>query len=346
MPSVDQNRVAWEGYDWSDGGEEWSNKWGGSRMQWYGTLLPRLRSFLPAATILDLAPGFGRWSYFLKDWAEHLVLVDMSEKAIRGAHERLASFPNVSFHLNDGNSLAMIEDRSVDLVFSFDSLVHVEADVIEGYVDEIAAKLKPDGVAFIHHSNLAAFRRGAAIQGWMAAKCPSLLKLLVQSRLVDNIATQWRGASMSADKMSRFAAKAGLNVCSQELITWTSRRAVIDCITTLTPKGSRWERPTRRFTNPRFMRDADTWSSLAHLYDYGDDEAAALGRTGTHSSGRRLRPAVGDGWTGLGARPGTGSSEPRNHEGLGFLPNRTTKVEPLPGVDVTSIEPPSSVTMP
>src|SRR5579859_8081721 len=40
--------------------------------------------------------------------------------------------------MNDGTSLAMIEDGTVDLVFSFDSLVHVEADVMDAYLDEIA----------------------------------------------------------------------------------------------------------------------------------------------------------------------------------------------------------------
>lgn len=49
-------------------------------------------------------------------------------------------------------------DGAVDLAFSFDSLVHVEIDVIEGYLTELARVLVPDGVAILHHSNLAAER--------------------------------------------------------------------------------------------------------------------------------------------------------------------------------------------
>jgi cyclopropane fatty-acyl-phospholipid synthase-like methyltransferase len=39
-----------------------------------------------------------------------------------------------------------------DFVFSFDSLVHVESDVIENYLTQLAKKLKPNGIGFIHHS--------------------------------------------------------------------------------------------------------------------------------------------------------------------------------------------------
>src|SRR6266852_9871119 len=37
-------------YDWKDAGEEWSEPWGSSAAQWSGTILPRIRDFLPAGT--------------------------------------------------------------------------------------------------------------------------------------------------------------------------------------------------------------------------------------------------------------------------------------------------------
>ncbi|MBR8827309.1 MAG: hypothetical protein DSM107014_05285 [Gomphosphaeria aponina SAG 52.96 = DSM 107014] len=48
----------------------------------------------------------------------------------------------------------MIPDDSIDLVFSNDSLVHAEADVIESYLAQLSLKLKVNGVGFIQHSNL------------------------------------------------------------------------------------------------------------------------------------------------------------------------------------------------
>lgn len=49
-------------YDWKDSGEEWSAPWGNSAAQWFGTILPRTSQCLPAGTILEIAPGFGRWT--------------------------------------------------------------------------------------------------------------------------------------------------------------------------------------------------------------------------------------------------------------------------------------------
>lgn len=62
-------------------------------------------------------------------------------------------------YVNDGKSLAMVEDRSVDFAFSFDSLVHVEADVIAAYLNQLGKKLKPGGFTFLHHSNLESYRK-------------------------------------------------------------------------------------------------------------------------------------------------------------------------------------------
>ena len=43
MPDLQWNIAAWDGsYDWSTGGEEWSQVWGGSEAQWFGSLYPRL----------------------------------------------------------------------------------------------------------------------------------------------------------------------------------------------------------------------------------------------------------------------------------------------------------------
>ena len=56
----------------------------------------------------------------------------------------------------DGSSLRGVGDESVDLVFSFDSLVHADAMTMDAYVGECARVLRNDGVAFLDHSNLAA----------------------------------------------------------------------------------------------------------------------------------------------------------------------------------------------
>ena len=132
MADTESNLEIWnESWDWSGRGDEWSDWWGGTPALWFGALLPRIHAFLPAETILEIGPGYGRWSQYLKGLCRRLVLVDLAERCIEHCRGRFADASNIEYHVNDGRSLAMVEDGSVDLAFSFDSLVHAEADVLE-----------------------------------------------------------------------------------------------------------------------------------------------------------------------------------------------------------------------
>ena len=62
----------------------------------------------------------------------------------------------VEFSVTDGKSIPE-EGDSVDLVYWFDSLVHVERDVMASYLTELRRCLKPGRFAFIEHSNLGAY---------------------------------------------------------------------------------------------------------------------------------------------------------------------------------------------
>src|SRR5687767_243949 len=129
MPSVEENLRVWKDrYNWEQGGEEWSASWGSAEAQWYGTVYPRIHSFVPAQRILEIAPGFGRWTQMLKGHCQQLTVVDLSERCIEACKRRFQADDHITYHVNDGKSLAMIPDNSIDFVFSFDLLVHVEED--------------------------------------------------------------------------------------------------------------------------------------------------------------------------------------------------------------------------
>src|SRR3954468_2896420 len=131
MGDVKKNLAIWTAHwDWSQQGDEWSAWWGGTPSLWYGALLPRIHSFVPPGTILEIAPGYGRWTQYLKNLCDELVIVDLTEGCIEHCRERFADADNIEYHVNDGRSLEMVEDGSVDFVFSFDSLVHAETDVL------------------------------------------------------------------------------------------------------------------------------------------------------------------------------------------------------------------------
>ena len=261
MPTLQQNLTTWDGdYHWSDDGEEWSSRWGGSEAQWYGAILPRIHPFLPADCILEIAPGYGRWTQYLKSSCKRLEVVDLSPKCIDACRQRFAGDEHIGYHVNDGTSLAMIDDGSIDFAFSFDSLVHCEDDVIGAYLRELAKKLKPDGAGLIHHSNGGEYRRSLSA----ASRMPVLLRRgLTGTHLLDR--QQGRALSMTARRFEEMCEQAGLSCITQELVNWSSRR-LIDCLSVFTPRGSKRSRPNRVIRNPHFMREAGLIRQVASLY--------------------------------------------------------------------------------
>lgn len=253
MAEVDQNLEVWNaGWDWSTAGDEWSAWWGGTPALWHGALLPRIHAFVPTGTILEIAPGYGRWTQYLKDICDDLVIVDLTEKCIDACRSRFAEASNIRYHVNDGRSLDMLEDGSVDFVFSFDSLVHAEADVLAAYLTQLGRKLKPDGVGFIHHSNIGEY--GALTQLARRAPKRGLSRLVRSGALIDIIA--WRAESVTADKFAAVSEAAGLSCVAQEKINWEHGPFLIDTLSVITPRGSRWDRPREVVRNPMFRAEA------------------------------------------------------------------------------------------
>jgi SAM-dependent methyltransferase len=260
MAEVEEHSAVWDGdWDWGERGDEWSRWWGGTPALWHGALLPRIHAFVPAPTILEIAPGFGRWSQFLRHLCDRLLLVDLAERCIEHCRQRFDGDPSIEFHVNDGRSLPMVADRSVDFAFSFDSLVHVEIDVLEAYLAELARTLTNDGVGLLHHSNLGAHRGLNRISHRVPARLRA--PLVERGTLIDIGA--WRAESVTAEGFASAASAAGLSCISQELICWEHGRWLIDTISLVTPSGSRWDRDRRVVRNPHFNREA---ARMARLY--------------------------------------------------------------------------------
>ena len=251
MPSLEQNAKTWnETYTWEERGDEWSRAWGGPPAQWYGTILPRIRAFVPAHTILEIAPGFGRWTQFLIPMSDDMILVDISAKCIAACRSRFAAHPRVRYHVNDGRSLDMVKDHSIDFAFTFDSLVHVESDVLSGYFKQLSTKLSPDGVAFVHHSNLGAYVNPETKQ------------------LPETIKNPHHRALTSADTVRAACPDLGLFCVSQETINWGVNE-LIDAITVVAKPESRWALETRILANPDFNTEIACVARVARLYDWG-----------------------------------------------------------------------------
>ena len=135
---------------WSDGGHEWSGPFGTTENLWNKEIFDFIKDFR-GKKILEIAPGFGRITQFLSILASELIVVDLNPLCIEKTKEKLGHHV-LAYFTNDGKSLTGVRDNSQDLVFSFDSFVHMHANVTEEYVKEIFRVLKPGGQAFIHHS--------------------------------------------------------------------------------------------------------------------------------------------------------------------------------------------------
>jgi len=261
MPSIKENLQMWgSDYGWTKEGEEWSITWGDSESQWFGTILPRIHAFIPTTTILEIAPGFGRWTHYLKNHCNNLIVVDLAENCIKACQQRFSYDTHISYHVNDGKNLEMIADNSIDFIFSYDSLVHAEADVIQAYLHQLSRKLKPDGVGFIHHSNMGEYKQFFSV----SKKLPRVIKkYLIKTHLLDH--THWRAFTMTAEMFEKSCIKADLVCIAQELINWRTRR-LIDCFSLFTKKTSVWANENKIIKNPDFMKEANRVKRLSMLY--------------------------------------------------------------------------------
>jgi SAM-dependent methyltransferase len=241
MPDLNWNKGVWGGsYGWPAGGEEWSQAWGGSEAQWFGSIFPRLHRFLPARRILEIAPGFGRWSKFLIPACDEFVGIDLSDKCTEGCREIFANAHHAEFYTNDGRSLSAAQGREFDLVFSFDSLVHAEQEVMASYIPEILKNLSSVGVAFLHHSNIHAYKN-----------------------TIDN--PHARGASISADVVADLIVSNGGAVLIQEVVNWGGEH-LIDCLTLFSRRETYPFNKPVRLNNPVFMGEAKLIQSFQSHY--------------------------------------------------------------------------------
>lgn len=264
MPSVKENYQAWNhDYQWEEHGNEWSSEWGGPDVQWFGMLLPRLQRFLPTDSILEIAPGQGRWTEFLKDSCSNLTVVDLSSKCIEYCKTRFNTCEHIQYHVNDGKSLEMVLDQSIDLIVSFDSLVHADTETIEAYLKQFPRILKKNGIAVIHHSNYGNYLPSPAALALAKTKIPKIKGLLRRLGLLEN--QHWRADDMTAEQFAALSQTAGLRCIGQELINWGSE-GLIDCISMVTVQDSRWNRENRIIRNDQFTNERLSLKRLSDLY--------------------------------------------------------------------------------
>lgn len=244
MPSLDVNKRLWKRYDWSQAGEEWSANWGDTYNLWNAVLLPRIGPFLGAVRAVEIGPGYGRLTAFLKDRCASLVLVDIADNCIEFCRQRFAADTHLEFWVNNGCSLSMLPDASIDVVFSFDSLVHADMEVLTAYLREIERVLKIGGRAMLHHSNLAALTEPLA-GGNNHLRAPDVSAQSVRAALAHHL---------------------GLECRVQELISWDASDRLLDCISSLVRTERPAGAPPEILVNREFFQLAQQLKRISDIY--------------------------------------------------------------------------------
>ncbi len=105
----------------------------------------------PDHKAIEIGPGGGRWTRYLLGFG-HLYGVDYHQELL---DELGASFkaPHLQLVLNRGTDFPGIPDLSIDFIFSFGVFVHLDAGVIEAYLENMRRVLKPSGCATIQYSD-------------------------------------------------------------------------------------------------------------------------------------------------------------------------------------------------
>jgi ubiquinone/menaquinone biosynthesis C-methylase UbiE len=217
VPSIEWNKRVWGAtYDWPDAGDEWSGMaayCGQPYEDWKRELIHTFIEPVPVGSrIVEIAPGYGRWTEHLLRRAASLALVDINPACLDHCRERFSGSDALSFHLTDGCSLAFLQTSSTDFVWSFDSFVHMEPEVVEGYIGEIARVLAPRGRAVVHHAGKPEWSLSLAPVTARTGRPGRLLQRLVSQRRVFNDGER---SNVSAAKVARWARAAGLEVTAQ-----------------------------------------------------------------------------------------------------------------------------------
>ena len=177
-------------------------------MQWATVIYPIIKD-CDFTHVLELAPGHGRNTEKLIKVAGEISLVDVTESCITACKERFKNYRGrckLNYFVNDGRTMPQIENGSVTFIYSWDSMVHFDLDIVKSYIVEFSRILRPGGFGFIHHSNYSAHK------GRYWRKNPHCRNY------------------MSSELFSQLCKEVGLDVRSSKVIDWGGVKG-LDCMT-------------------------------------------------------------------------------------------------------------------
>jgi ubiquinone/menaquinone biosynthesis C-methylase UbiE len=132
----------------------------------------------PDKTVIEIGPGGGRWTRYLKS-AKTVYAVDYHQELLDELTKNVKD-PNVIKIKNDGHNFPGIADSSIDFVFSFDVFVHLDVDIIDQYLVEMYRVMKPESMAVLHYSDKT--KNEGFRDKTFSSNCPEIMRSLVRRR--------------------------------------------------------------------------------------------------------------------------------------------------------------------
>ncbi len=105
----------------------------------------------PDQVAVEIGPGGGRWTRYLKGFSK-LYVVDYYEELLKQLRRNFGQ-PHIVCIKNSGSDFPGIAPKSVDFLFSFGTFVHLDLHLIEGYLKNMRPILKPDAKVVIQYAD-------------------------------------------------------------------------------------------------------------------------------------------------------------------------------------------------
>ncbi|MBY0563502.1 MAG: class I SAM-dependent methyltransferase [Hyphomonadaceae bacterium] len=129
--------------------------------------------------LLEIGPGGGRWTRYLIDNCKTLYAVDYHRELLDVLHENF-NHPHIVDIVNSGCDFPGVPAKEVDFLFTFGVFVHLDLDIIEQYLENMRAILKPDARVFIQYSDKTK-PEGKANPGF-SVNTPAVMRGLVKEK--------------------------------------------------------------------------------------------------------------------------------------------------------------------
>lgn len=116
--------------------------------------LPILLNYKPKIKhVLEIGCGDGKYGFFVKNYVESYVGIDIRKKSIKAADELLKDFSEANVLQTNGIDLKNFDDKSKDFIFSYQTFYYMPSkEIIFNYLEEVLRVLNDDGIAKIQLS--------------------------------------------------------------------------------------------------------------------------------------------------------------------------------------------------